>query len=298
MVSPLSVVSKSRLNAPRSKAGFTLIELLVVIAIIAILAAILFPVFAQARAKARASACLSNCKQIGLGLLAYSQDYDEQMVRGWYGNGGFGDSDSTVRYKWMDAIYPFVKNEGIYMCPDIPVGLSGGAGGSNGGNCTGKYIVNTRLGQEGSSAGGDNTRYGSYAINSAYWGLGNGQKGPSNEISLAVVQNPAGTLWVMDSNGSYQISWPDAGADPDVIKTSGTAKFIAWNKFNGINDNDLKQEGAVVDRHQGQTNVIYCDGHAKNVSLSFLISLDQRVPNADGTKNPNGLLRQFTPADD
>ena len=58
--------------------GFTLIELLVVIAIIAILAAILFPVFAQVRDKARATACASNLKQIGMGLIMYRQDYDEQ----------------------------------------------------------------------------------------------------------------------------------------------------------------------------------------------------------------------------
>jgi len=62
-----------------TKQAFTLIELLVVIAIIAILAAILFPVFAQAREKARATACLSNMKQIGLGIFMYVQDYDETM---------------------------------------------------------------------------------------------------------------------------------------------------------------------------------------------------------------------------
>ena len=63
---------------PRTKA-FTLIELLVVIAIIAILAAILFPVFAQAREKARAIACMSNMKQIGIGVQMYIQDNDERL---------------------------------------------------------------------------------------------------------------------------------------------------------------------------------------------------------------------------
>src|SRR5207247_9787013 len=62
--------------------AFTLIELLVVIAIIAILAAILFPVFAQAREKARMSVCLSNMKQVGMGLSMYTSDYDETLPPG------------------------------------------------------------------------------------------------------------------------------------------------------------------------------------------------------------------------
>lgn len=68
-------------NADRSKGskGFTLIEILVVIAIIALLAAILFPVFARARENARRTSCASNLKQIGLGIMQYTQDYDERM---------------------------------------------------------------------------------------------------------------------------------------------------------------------------------------------------------------------------
>jgi prepilin-type N-terminal cleavage/methylation domain-containing protein len=55
-------------NRPVNHRAFTLIELLVVIAIIAILAAILFPVFARAREKGQRAACLSNMKQISVGL--------------------------------------------------------------------------------------------------------------------------------------------------------------------------------------------------------------------------------------
>src|SRR4028118_1774787 len=70
---------KPRGGAGISRSGFTLIELLVVIAIIGILASILFPVFARARENARRSSCQSNLKQIGLGILQYTQDYDEKL---------------------------------------------------------------------------------------------------------------------------------------------------------------------------------------------------------------------------
>jgi prepilin-type N-terminal cleavage/methylation domain-containing protein/prepilin-type processing-associated H-X9-DG protein len=89
--------------------GFTLIELLVVIAIIVILAAILFPVFARARENARRASCQSNLKQIGLGFMQYTQDYDEQMP---LQNAWSGTNPSPHQ-----AVQPYIKSAQIFDCP-------------------------------------------------------------------------------------------------------------------------------------------------------------------------------------
>ena len=117
----------------RKNLGFTLIELLVVIAIIAILAAILFPVFAQARSSARKATSLSNIKQIALGVLMYTQDYDETFPQSEYGGGAAEPLYPHV--EWYAMIYPYTKSgdrthvngvdqswgkDGIFRAPAYP----------------------------------------------------------------------------------------------------------------------------------------------------------------------------------
>src|SRR5580700_9494091 len=92
----------------QSRSGFTLIELLVVIAIIAILAAILFPVFAKVREKARQITCLSNEKQMGLGIMEYAEDNDEYIPEVF----------TPGNVPWWQAIDPYMKSQQVYVCPD------------------------------------------------------------------------------------------------------------------------------------------------------------------------------------
>jgi len=113
------------------KRAFTLIELLVVIAIIAILAAILFPVFASAKAAAKKTQSMVNAKNIGLGMMMYTNDYDDKLAMLQY-------VDPPTPYTWHgwpEMVGPYIKNgegkdpaggwklygfEGIFRAPGDP----------------------------------------------------------------------------------------------------------------------------------------------------------------------------------
>jgi prepilin-type N-terminal cleavage/methylation domain-containing protein/prepilin-type processing-associated H-X9-DG protein len=97
--------------------AFTFVEFLIVVAIVAVFAAVMFSgvVLPGDREKARPLACLSNLKQIGLGIYQYAQDYDGRLMPRQY------TAPGGKVVSWRTEVMPYVRNGSVvFRCPSSP----------------------------------------------------------------------------------------------------------------------------------------------------------------------------------
>jgi len=263
----------------KNRFGFTLIELLVAIAIIAILAAILFPVFGRARENARRTSCQSNLKQMGLSFVQYAQDYDETMVAQRYGNatcGGFtGGAALTApgcgTYKWMDALYPYIKNNQIFVCP------------STRNSTNSDYVPYASM----TSTSTPTQRYGTYAVNMSYYSSTTDARNPPISVqyssgtfdlrTLAELQAPSTTILVADAGGQEY----GMGVDPPN-GANGIFGDIGGFRYFGVTTTQF-----FVERHLETSSVLFADGHVKALKA-----------NAIAEKNTAGNYKLLSAEDD
>jgi prepilin-type N-terminal cleavage/methylation domain-containing protein len=97
-----------------TRRGFTLVEVLVVVGIIVALTALIVPFSRSMIAKSRQAACLSNLRQIGVGVESYLQDNNNTMPNLEAGRKSRNE-DIPVMENTLNA---YLENEEVFHCPE------------------------------------------------------------------------------------------------------------------------------------------------------------------------------------
>ncbi len=233
--------------------AFTLVEMLVVIAIVGIMAALLLPTMNRAKASAQSTACLSNLKQIGIGVLMYSSDSDDKAPR----RTGVDTNRVLSVFGYKKLLQNYVggagggaTNAGLFACPadQFHYTVSNGF----------VVVVNEPLHDQ------SLVEFSSYGFNglnldtnrSSFWqqrfGIDVSRFGVGG-VSISAIKNPSRTIMVAEAAAFDPFSWHK----PRRPFSSTNGRFV-----------DSMNTVGFVDGHVAYTKMFWTNTSASGIELS------------------------------
>ncbi len=278
-------VFKSRVHPnPAGTRGFTLIELLVSISIIMLLIALLLPVLSGARHAARTATCLSQHRQLALGMVTYSVDNLGHYPMSWRGVTSAKIKSGLLEKKysptadeghmWWSYVIKFtgVPNSAVIYCPEKAAsdstydGNPRTLGGSEKRTSTAEDIWPNGAYHGGVHKGSIGMRHSFGKSLTGYYSDPTRNHGPFPDRPHHKFANLSDTWMLMDSvrrQGSMNWKWAGYIIDAQTSPYSDAGDFANTGQSSVV-EGDPAVHTAI--RHNYSTNVSFFDGHARTVS--------------------------------
>ena len=266
--------------------AFTLIELLVVISIIALLISILLPALQSARSAGRAVKCLSNQRQIGLGMAMYSNNFRDQLIP--------SGITVPVASSFTNIHWATLLHMGDYM--KVPLDTSGSS--SNGANESvggGQYCPEGLFDRSTNYSPTSRTD----EENRRYWSKW--LPGTNLRVDTWYSLNAA-LISGADAQDKFEAfpytGMSDSQTDQSVLKLHSLGEIKKPSKLTSLADGSFIHnkwtEERIGARHKNftTTNVLFIDGHAATYPTKMLAPKIDNLTDANKYPDPFWRLDQ------